>query len=30
VDAFMADLADLLLTPAELAPLHPGSAHGAA
>ena len=28
VDAFMADLADLLLTPAELAPLLPESAHG--
>ena len=30
VDAFMADLADLLLTPAELASLHQGPAHGPA
>ena len=30
VDAFMADMADLLLTPAELATLQPASAHGTA
>lgn len=30
VDAFMADLADLLLTPAELATVQPASAHGTA
>jgi 4-hydroxy-tetrahydrodipicolinate synthase len=30
VDAFMADMADLLLTPADLAALHTGPAHGTA
>ena len=30
VDAFMADLADLLLTPADLASVHQGMAHGTA
>ena len=28
VDAFMGDMADLLLTPADLAQLHPGTSHG--